>query len=694
MELTGLCISVENRDKKTGIVTLQVIDLKTQKKVTAMGAVSAVSEKKKYLMTGEYNSTGIFCFGRIRRMSENMEESVQMLMTQINGLPESAACEVVRRLGADIFAAAEDKNLISQLLTIPGIGKERGASIEKFLKEDVEENELFSFLSKYEVPYVTIASYLEDGGTIEKIMENPYILLKHDAPFEPCDKIAAKYRVDAWDFIRIYALIDVAMRCMKAQGDTRMELGAFLRTVSSYSYSHGCYSQPLPIDLIELLLHDTCYAKIYKVDNTIYVSPLDMYLHERAIAKNMFRIAESGKSGIENLEDAIQKIERRYGISYNKEQRQAFQLLRDGGVAFMIGDPGTGKTTTLNGIIQAYLDTYPDEKVLLCAPTGRAASRLSELSRHKAMTMHKSMNLKWYNHGTEADPLPYKLIIVDELSMADTELLSIFLKAVVSGTTLLLAGDYNQIPSVGPGQVLRDLVECEKFTVYRLTQTIRQKAGSRIISNAIGVLQGKRPENGGDFEIQFVENDHAMIQAVRSLNTEKLPQILIPIKKGQSGTWAVNGLIQGKFSFTDPGFLIDGHKFHEGDIVIMNRNNYEYGYMNGDVGQITRIEYGSFTIVFADKTLRLSVGNTDGMALAYALTFHKSQGAEADEVLILLPSDSSVMASRELLYTAITRAKKKVRIIAVPEVLDAYLAAAKRSRRNCGLRDWLLQKIK
>ena len=694
MELTGLCVSMENRDKKTGIVTLQVIDLKTQKKVTVMGAISIVSEKKKYLMTGEYDSAGIFRFGRIRRTSESIEESVQMLVSKIHGLPESAACEAVRRLGVDIFAAAEDADLLSQLLTIPGIGEERGASIAKFLKEDAEENELFFYLSKHEVPYVTIASYLEDGGTMEQLMENPYILLKHDAPFKPCDNIASKCRVDAWDFLRIHALIDVAMRRMKAQGDTRMELGAFLRTVSGYAYSHGCYSQPLPIDLIELLLHDACYAKIYKVDDTIYVSPLDMFLHERAISKNMSRIAESGKPGIENLEDAIQKIEKRYGISYNKEQRQAFQLLRDGGVAFLIGDPGTGKTTTLNGIIQAYLDAHPDEPVLLCAPTGRAASRLSELSRYKAMTMHKSMNLKWYNHGTEAEPLPYKLIIVDELSMADTELLSIFLKAAVSGTTLLLAGDYNQIPSVGPGQVLRDLVECGKFTVYRLTQTIRQKAGSRIVSNAIGVLQGKRPENGGDFEIQFVDNDNAMLQAVKNLNMNKLPQILIPIKKGQAGTWAINNLIQEKFAFTDPGFLIDGHKFHEGDMVIMNRNNYDYGYMNGDVGQITRIEYGSFTIVFADKTLRLSVGNTDGMTLAYALTFHKSQGAEADEVLILLPSDSSVMASRELLYTAITRAKKKVRLIAVPEVLDAYLAAAKRSRRNCGLRDWLLQKIK
>ena len=262
-----------------------------------------------------------------------------------------------------------------------------------------------------------------------------------------------------------------------------------------------------------------------------------------------------------------------------------------------------------------------------------------------------------------------------------------------TGNYLLLAGDYNQIPSVGPGQVLRDLVECGRFIVYRLTQTIRQKAGSRIVSNAIGVLNGKMPENGNDFEVQLVENDHAMMQAVKNLDMEHLPQILIPIKKGQAGTWAVNNLIQERFAFTDPGFFIDGRKFHEGDMAIMNQNNYDCGYMNGDVGQITYIGYGSFTIVFADKTLKLSVGKTDGMTLAYALTFHKSQGAEADNVLILLPSESAVMASRELLYTAITRAKKKVRMIAVPDVLDAYLAAAKRSRRNCGLRDWLMQKI-
>ena len=694
MELTGLCVSVENRDKKTGIVTIQVIDLNTQKTIMAMGTAATMTKKQKYLMTGDYDSMGVFRFGRIRRFSESEEESIRILTSKIQGMPEAAAIEAVRLLGDDMFARAEDDGLLEQLMAAPGIGKERGTAIIKLLNEDAEENELFLFLSSQGIPYVTIASYLEDGGTMEAVTENPYILLKHDAPFDPCDKIAVQYGVDPWDFRRIHALIDVAIQRMKERGGTRMELGNFLRTVSGYAYSHGCYPHPLPIDLAELVLYDTGYIKIYKVDGTVYVSPMDMFLYERAIAQNMSRIAESGQQEIGDLDGAIRKIERRFGISYNREQKQAFQLLRDGGVAFLIGDPGTGKTTTLNGIIHAYLDAHPDEPVLLCAPTGRAASRLSELSRHKAMTMHKSMNLKWYNHGTEADPLPYKLIIVDELSMADTELLAIFLKAVVSGTTLLLAGDYNQIPSVGPGQVLRDLVECGRFIVYRLTQTIRQKAGSRIVSNAIGVLNGKMPENGNDFEIQFVENDHAMMQAVKNLDIEHLPQILIPIKKGQAGTWAVNNLIQERFAFTDPGFFIDGRKFHEGDMAIMNQNNYDCGYMNGDVGQITYIGYGSFTIVFADKTLKLSVGKTDGMTLAYALTFHKSQGAEADSVLILLPSESAVMASRELLYTAITRAKKKVRMIAVPDVLDAYLAAAKRSRRNCGLRDWLMQKIK
>ena len=693
MTITGICVSIENRDKKTGIVTLQLLDLATQEKFTAMGAVSTVSEKKKYLLDGDYDSVGVFRFGKIRRTSGSAEESVKILSAKVSGISEAIAAEIVKLLGPDIFAKAGEKDLLTQLLSIPGVGEERGKAVRNFLREDAEENELFLFLSAHEVPYVAIASYMEDGGTMSKIEENPYILLRHDAPFEPCDKIAARYGVDPWDFRRIHALIDAVTKRMKNRGDTRMELPAFLKAVSGYAYAKGCHAQALPIDLIELLLYDSKHIKLYRVENTTYVAPFDMYLHERTIAKNMTRIAQSGKSSIADIESAIRKMEKRYGISYNKEQRESFGILRDGGVAFLIGDPGTGKTTTINGIIQAYLDQYPGEAVLLCAPTGRAASRMSEISRHKATTMHKSMNLKWYNHGTEADPLPYKLIIVDELSMADTELLSIFLKAVVSGTTLLLAGDYNQIPSVGPGQVLRDLVESECFTVYRLTETIRQKAGSRIVTNALGVLNGQRPENGDDFEVQYVENDNAILQAVKKLSTEKLPQILIPIKKGQAGTWAVNNIVQEKFAFQDPGFFIDGRKFHEGDLAIMNRNNYECGYMNGDVGQITQINYGSFTIVFSDKTLHLSVGNTDGMTLAYALTFHKSQGAEADEVLILLPSESAMMASRELLYTAITRAKKKVRLIAVPEVLDAYLAAATRSRRNCGLKDWLLGRI-
>lgn len=275
----------------------------------------------------------------------------------------------------------------------------------------------------------------------------------------------------------------------------------------------------------------------------------------------------------------------------------------------------------------------------------------------------------------------------------DTELFSVFMKSVVSGAMVVLSGDYDQIPSIGPGQVFRDLVESQRFRTCRLLKTVRQAEGSLIIHNAKRILEGKKLKTGVECQVIVVPNDHAIYQTIQKWNIQDIPQVLCPIKKTLAGTESLNVLIQSMHHWEDRGVLIDGIRFHTGDKVIMNINNYSIGYMNGDVGKIREIRNASMKIAFINKTVEITYSDLSGMDLAYALTFHKSQGAECESVGIILPEGAKNMASRELLYTAITRAKKRVWLIAAEGVLETYMKGMGRSYRECGLRSGLEGKI-
>ena len=234
--------------------------------------------------------------------------------------------------------------------------------------------------------------------------------------------------------------------------------------------------------------------------------------------------------------EVIEKLEKEEQISFCREQREAFGILEKGGIEILLGGPGTGKTTTINGIVKAYLSENPNKKVLLCAPTGMGAVRMREISGLPAYTIHKAIKLKWLGgRKTEPEPLPYELIVADEMSMCDTELFSLLLKSAASGTSVLLAGDYNQIPSVGPGQVLRDLAESGMCRVYRLSQMFRQREGGLIAENAREILKGGTLRLGKEFQITKVANDLEMIKALENMEPDVFSQVLSPVKKGVAG---------------------------------------------------------------------------------------------------------------------------------------------------------------
>lgn len=683
MEIRGQCLSAERHDLS---VLVRILDYQSRCIVYALGTAYQLSIGDKYYLAGEYQSDGIFRFYAIRRYSDSRQESINLL-TGISGISEQLAKKIVFEIGDDIFAPEDFEKQKRCLMNIEGIGQKKADDVLAFLCQDTNDK-MFQLLSDFQIPYSKILSIIAKATLFEdEIIRNPYELMKYDISFEQCDTFAIKNQIDAWDINRISALIKDTIGQMLACGDTRMEYKKFITMASKHS-SRRDKLLSVPPELVEIILYSQGEAIVYQEEEQKYIASFRLNLCESLIAKHLSRIQFTRQRIRFDIEPSIKKIEGETGVRFNEEQRRAFQSLVEGGVSILIGGPGTGKTTTIGGIVKVYLEMFPQRRVLLTAPTGRAANRIAEVTGEESKTLHQALKLKWY-HSNKVNPLNYDFVVIDEMSMCDTELFSLFVRAVQSGTSVLLCGDYNQIPSVGPGQVLRDLIESGNFLVFQLVQIIRQSQNSLIPLNAQAILNGEPLIHGTDFSIDIVKNDDEISRILRKkLKSGQLPQLLCPIKKTEVGTCAQNLLVQSGKGWAGKCIWVEGICLYEGDRIIINKTNYEAGLINGEVGSIQRIHNNMVSVQFYDRNINIEWSKLD-CSLAYSLTFHKVQGTECKEVLIILPSSSRGMASRELLYTAVTRASSKVVIVAIKTVLDAYLAAADRSLRQCGLKSKL-----
>lgn len=693
MQIVCRMIQIETTNKQ-GIATIKCTN-KEYGAFSAMGYLKKIEQGERYILSGAFIENGCFTFQSAQRTVGNHQEAMDILMDAGLGINEEKAAEITKLLGDDIFAYADIPGLETKLLTIKGIGTKKAASIKAFLKSGTTDNEAFCYLLTEHVPYAAILSFFKQHPReqMKIVKSDPYSLMRYGASFSVCDRIAMKQRKDAWDLGRIRAAVNQTLMRLKNQGDTRVEWGEFLSQTKKYLYRQGKSTIHVPERIIAYVLKAQKNVKMYTWEGVQYIAPFSLYQDEQTIVQELDRINQAARPVTQNVSEWVDQLEQQRDITYNTEQKQLFRLLETGGIYLLTGGPGTGKTTTIGGLVELYRMLHPEGKVLLCAPTGRAASRMAELSNVTAKTMHKAMNLKWFDEEERtADTLDYDLIIADEMSMCDTALFATVLQAVRSGALLCLSGDYNQLSSVGPGQVFKDLVECGNFTTVRLIQTIRQGEGSLIAQNAAAILNGETIKNGKGFRVLEVDDDETLLSMVKRLKLEQLPQILCPVKKKTAGTEELNLVIQTLKAYQDKGTWIDNCYYHKGDQVIMNSNRYDIGYMNGDVGAIEDIYDGYIRIKFTEKTIPMEIADTDGMSLSYALTVHKSQGAEAENVLIVLPTHSRSMRSKQLLYTAVTRAKKNVTILSVRGLLDEYIAGDQSFSRETGLKDFLQQR--
>lgn len=673
---------------RSGISEFRVVEEGTGKRFTARGILHDRKTGTRLVLNdvSGLDMGGCISYRSVHTVTSTEEEAVAVLCCA-NGISEKTARLLTEEFGVDVFGYLDRPDFARNLMKLPGIGPSKAGAVIGFLRSQAGSNEEYVWLMGKGFPYLSAMQIIKEHGNGAKayVLFDPYgPMYKGQACFEVCDAIATENGMDAWAEKRVRAVIRTVLEEDAANGNTRMPMGDFLRRCSKLSVWDG--GTAIPDEVLSVMAYSAGLCSC-EPDGEEYAALRRLKLAEESILYDLKRLKASRRVAAEPSMEEIRQVGQETGIIYNSEQAKVFGLFRYGGVATLTGYPGTGKTTVINGLIRYYMKVYPDAKVLLCAPTGRAASRAGEVSGKEGLTIHKAMKRTPFDNGARRqEPLEYDFIIVDEMSMCDTELFACFLNSVKSGTTVLLAGDPDQLPSVGPGQVFRDLIGSGVIPVFRLAQLVRQDEASGMAKNAKAALTGDQIREYRDFKISLCGGEESIAdRVIREAEVfPSMPLILSPIKKGEGGVHELNRKMQEKFKKTDDPIWINGVRFYAGDPVIMTHNNYKYGYYNGESGTLVRAEDGFLAISLPGRTLALEISDASEMALAYAVTIHRAQGTEADFCITVLPEEACHMASGELLNTAFTRAKKEATVVATGRALERY-GEAKSAQRECAL---------
>ena len=719
--------TVENvifHNEENGYTVLQLTVEGEDEPVNVVGCIPCAAAGEGMTVTGTWSAHPVHgpqltAESVERRMPRSEEDMIAYLSSGIlKGVGPATARRMVERFGTDTLLVIEQEP--QRLRCIKGVSAQRAQELSTAFRALTGLRQLMEFLARYDLPVYLAMSLQRTYGdnAIQRLRDDPYILSR------------AQYGVD-------FALTDAIAISMGFDGDDPCRLRAALEYELSYNASGGGHvflpreklllatAQLIgmtPDDLEPAL--DKLIDDFGVVQQTIagvqgcYLPRL--YQAETFVAERLLSMVRTPVEQLSRADDAIAAIEREQGVSYAPAQRQAVLLAAQGGILLLTGGPGTGKTTSLRGIVALYECMGLD--VVLLAPTGRAAKRLGEVAGREAQTIHRALGMS-YNELTgqtafkknAQDPLEAHAVIVDEVSMVDIELMRSLLEALRPGSRMVLVGDPDQLPSVGPGNVLGDMLRSGVIPAVSLTQVFRQAEQSAIIRNAHAVDQGQPPrlDNGqGDFFFLRRRSPDALVQTVVELCRDRLPnnmgipadqiQVLSATRKGACGTVALNRALQAALNPPDRtkrqkqwGDMT----FRVGDRVMQTRNNYDVlwekedgsagsGIFNGDVGVIQDIDPSGelITLRFDDRTAVYTADLLSQLDMAYAITVHKSQGSEYPAVLLASAPAAPSLMVRGVLYTAITRARKLLILVGDDTVPARMAANDKQQRRYSGLR--------
>lgn len=614
----------------------------------------------------------------------------------IKGMGPALAHRVVAAFGKDTMAVLEKDP--QRLLEVEGIGPKKLAVITESFYEEKQVNDIAYDLEQHGVAGRYASRLLQKyGDDVHYVLtEEPYRMIAEidGIGFKTADQIALAYGMDRQDPQRLSAGLTYVLRTMTQNGHVCIPDTELVRRAAFILQADALGLHDILREAIEV--GQLCTADF---EGTLYVYTPEAYEEEEYIAG---RIGEMGNMKPLPMKTHVQLFLDRWQDARHFEladkQREAVERSLQSGMTVITGGPGTGKTTVVQTIIR--LAEQEGLRILLCAPTGRAAKRLAETTQRKAKTIHRllvpdghvgAMQVFEYN---ETKMLPADLVIVDEVSMLDMEMMYHLLIALKPQCRCILVGDADQLPSVGAGAVLHDIIASGQVPVVRLDTIFRQKEGGRIVTNAHLINSGRLPVVNEDTEFRFVEIDNEAdgAEKISALyNSELLEtgdkfavQVLSPMYKNPCGVDNLNQLIQERFNPPAEGKAeLKGKNvvFRVGDKVMQKHNDYEKGVFNGDMGEIFAIQKDMVYVRYPEQDVKYEGQEVDEITLAYAITVHKSQGSEYHTVIMVLVNSHAIMLQRNLFYTAVTRAKRKVILVGTKRAVQTAVQNQRTSRR-------------
>ena len=711
----------QNYDNGYSVLRLTVPGNQT---VTVVGTIPLPAVGERLMVTGKWGNHA--SYGRQfeaefleRLMPQTCTEIIHYLSSKvIKGIGPRSAARIVECFGEQTLLVMEREP--ERLGEVPGISLNRARAIGEEFRLQVGMRQLMEFFAVHHLPAeLAVRTYKIYGDvTIDLLYDDPYLLMDEglEAPFGAVDRFAIELGVAGDDPRRIEAGILFELYYNLGAGhsflpeDKLTSATAQLLSVEPASVLEG----------IGRLLEAERLVRDHLAGITVLYLP-QLHEAERECSRMLLSFAGSRFPEPHGLDAKLRRVSKELGICYSAQQEQAIRQAAACGLLLITGGPGTGKTTILNGILE--LLGQMQLKCLLAAPTGRAAKRLTEVTGQEASTIHRLLEAgidtetgKMCFARDESNPLKADVVIVDEMSMVDVQLLHSLLRAIPENKRVILVGDPDQLPPVGPGFPFSDMLRAGVLPNVRLTEIFRQAQESLIVMNAHRVNRGELPElkvTTSDFFFMRRNSEETVAQTIRDLCTTRLPQkmgipsdqiqVLSPTRKGGVGTVTLNQMLQGALNPSSPDKkekAFGDFVFREGDRVMQIRNNYDIiwkktdgsavgtGVFNGDVGIITDIEPSeeTLTVLFDDREAVYDFAQLNELEPVYAMTVHKSQGSEYRAVILTAWNGSPYLLSRSILYTAITRARELLIIVGREETVAVMTENAKRNRRYSGLK--------
>ncbi|MBQ7095079.1 MAG: ATP-dependent RecD-like DNA helicase [Clostridia bacterium] len=635
----------------------------------------------------------------------------------VKGIGPATAKKIVDLFGEDSFDIIEHEPL--RLTQIKGISKERAEKISDAFRKTLGTRETLMALHEMGItPAFAVKIAREYGAIAPRIVEeNPYRLWEdiEGFSFQNADNLALSNGIGEADELRVGYCVKYILAHNLQNGHCFLPKDKLIPLGAGYV--------DIKEEEVEIAIENMCERHQLKEAvingrNCIYLP--NYYKAEVESAKKLKLMMQFGRQEIRNIDERIKKSQNELGILYEDAQKEAIRASIENRVMVLTGGPGTGKTTTLRGMIALF--EALKYRVELAAPTGRAAKRMSQVCQRKARTLHRLLEIQPENGAftyNGSNPLKCDVLIVDEMSMVDSLLFHALLEALPLGCRLIMVGDADQLPSVGAGNVLSDLIKSLVVPTVSLNKIFRQAKSSMIVTTAHMINKGERPEleNCGDLFFIPKKTPEGVLQAALEMAINRIPrrygwdvneglQVIIPTKKTLTGTIHINNMIRDRVNPEQPSrktVAFRDQTFREGDKVMQIRNNYdlpvttaegkeEAGVFNGDIGFILQIlpREKQVKVQFEDRVATYGYEQLDELEPAYAITVHKSQGSEFEAVLLILGEMTPLLQYRNLLYTAVTRAKQLLVIVGSRQVVDRMVANFKHSNRYSGLK-YLLQ---